>query len=530
MATTRKQIGYGSQGDEVKELQTQLNKNGYNLSVDGKFGPETQKAVKAYQKAKGLSVDGVVGSNTWGALLGSGNSLNSSATSGSDIKTNPYTKVDLTPYDGGFQLSDTGKAAQDKADKAYTVWQDYLNAGFASEHKDDHDAVYDQIMNRKEFSFDLNGDALYQQYKDKYIQQGKMAMQDTMGQAAAMTGGYGNSYASTSGNQAYQASLQNLNDIVPELYQMAYDRYNQEGQDLYNKYAMISDAMNTEYGMWVDKGNNLLADLNYATGRADTEYGKEYGQWSDNRTYDTNQYWNETNFGYGMERDAIEDEQHNQTMATSQAMAAIEAGIVPSEDILEMAGIDPATAKAMANSYKTNNKTNMADSYKTNGGSNASYVYCGVDKDGKATWRDSATGKTFTMDKTLNPYTGAYNNDVEYSAFKSNPYQPDNIDGIYLIGTNWFDERNGKSLEIYYNFKDDGYYIWNDYTNQYDVYKPSNDEEAQNIYTDVTTEGLKWWEIKHDANGNYQYVEVDKSNYSDNDGTGKKKNKEGEKN
>jgi murein DD-endopeptidase MepM/ murein hydrolase activator NlpD len=82
-----------------------------------------------------------------------------------------------------------------------------------------------KILNREDFSYDLNGDALYQQYKDRYIQQGKMAMQDTMGQAAALTGGYGNSYASTAGNQAYQGYLQGLNDVIPELQQIAYDRY-----------------------------------------------------------------------------------------------------------------------------------------------------------------------------------------------------------------------------------------------------------------------------------------------------------------
>ena len=61
-----------------------------------------------------------------------------------------------------------------------------------------------KILNREKFSYDLNGDALYQQYKDQYTTQGQMAMMDTMGQAAALTGGYGNSYAQSVGQQAYQ--------------------------------------------------------------------------------------------------------------------------------------------------------------------------------------------------------------------------------------------------------------------------------------------------------------------------------------
>ena len=67
-----------------------------------------------------------------------------------------------------------------------------------------------KILDRKEFSYDVNSDALYQQYKDRYVQGGKMAMMDTLGQAATLTGGYGNSYAQAAGQQAYQGYLQGL--------------------------------------------------------------------------------------------------------------------------------------------------------------------------------------------------------------------------------------------------------------------------------------------------------------------------------
>jgi len=69
--------------------------------------------------------------------------------------------------------------------------------------------LYDQVMGQKPFAYDLNGDALWQQYKDQYTTQGKMAMMDTMGQAAALTGGYGSSYSQAAGQQAYQGSCSN---------------------------------------------------------------------------------------------------------------------------------------------------------------------------------------------------------------------------------------------------------------------------------------------------------------------------------
>lgn len=145
--------------------------------------------------------------------------------------------------------------------------------------------VYNEWNNRKPFSYDLNGDALYQQYKDQYVNQGRLAMADTIGQASAMTGGYGNSYAQSVGQQAYQGSLQQLNDRIPELYQLALDKYNQEGQDLLNKYGMVSDLYNTEYGEYQDKVSNYNTNLERLYNIANNERAYERGAWEADRTY-----------------------------------------------------------------------------------------------------------------------------------------------------------------------------------------------------------------------------------------------------
>lgn len=68
-----KTLKKGSKGVQVKTLQALLYGYGYNIGgsgVDGSFGPLTDKAVRAYQKAKGLTVDGSVGPKTWAKLLG----------------------------------------------------------------------------------------------------------------------------------------------------------------------------------------------------------------------------------------------------------------------------------------------------------------------------------------------------------------------------------------------------------------------------------------------------------------------------
>lgn len=139
----------------------------------------------------------------------------------------------------------------------------------------------DKIANREKFSYDLNGDALYQQYRDRYINQGRLAMQDTIGQASGLTGGYGNSYAMTAGNQAYQGYLQGLNDIVPELYQLAYDKYNQEGQDLLNQYGMYADAYAQEYGQHRDSVADWNTEANRLANDYYNAYNMDYGRYSD---------------------------------------------------------------------------------------------------------------------------------------------------------------------------------------------------------------------------------------------------------
>lgn len=79
------------------------------------------------------------------------------------------------------------------------------------------------------FSYDLNADALYQQYKNRYTQNARMAMKDTMGQAASLTGGYGSTYGQAVGQQAYDRTMMGLTDLIPELEQSAYTKWKDAG-------------------------------------------------------------------------------------------------------------------------------------------------------------------------------------------------------------------------------------------------------------------------------------------------------------
>ena len=316
----RSQVQYGSQGNDVKELQKILNQNGYKLTEDGIFGTNTQNAVRDYQTKNGLDVDGIVGTNTWGSLLGGSNSTTTNTTTNTSTTNNGFKYDDFSYDDFNYDktFTDNGftydKTFEDK-DFSYDDYQESdlvtqaknaLNAQLAqkpgeysSQWQAQLNDVINKIMNREKFSYDLNGDALYQQYKDKYIQQGKMAMADAIGQASAMTGGYGNSYAQSVGQQQYNAQLQNLNDIIPELYQMAYDKYNQEGQDLYNQYAMLGAQEDQDYGRYRDSVTDWQAERDYLTGRYDNERNLDYSKYVDDRNFAYGKYADDRNFAYG---------------------------------------------------------------------------------------------------------------------------------------------------------------------------------------------------------------------------------------
>lgn len=158
-------------------------------------------------------------------------------------------------------------------------------ADYVSAHAEEIQNLYDRIQNREPFTFNLDGNALYQQYKDQYQSLGRLAMEDTMGKAAALTGGYGSSYSQGAGQQAYNGYLQKLGDIVPELYGQAYDQYTKEGEALRNQAAMLQKADDRDYGRWQDGYDRWQWELENAQNAYQTEREFAYGSWQDMLSY-----------------------------------------------------------------------------------------------------------------------------------------------------------------------------------------------------------------------------------------------------
>lgn len=137
------------------------------------------------------------------------------------------------------------------------------------------------ILNRQQFRYNLNGDALYRQYREQAMKNGRLAMMDTMGQAAALTGGYGSSYAQSVGQQAYQQEMTGLTDRIPELYALAMEQYRQTGQELMNRYELLSGQEQQDYSRYRDNWDAWQAEVDRLWSLYDRERGFDYDAYRD---------------------------------------------------------------------------------------------------------------------------------------------------------------------------------------------------------------------------------------------------------
>lgn len=216
---------------------------------------------------------------------------------------------------------------------------------------DELESLYGQISGREKFSYDMNNDAFYNQYAQQYANNAKLAMEDTVGQVSALTGGYGNSYAATAGQAMYNQQMEGLNDRATELYQLALQQYNAEGDRLANLYSMTANA----YGMEQDRINSeiaeaqwnaefdeaqrqynlnmaynasraLVGDAQWAAGYAfdasraaasDAQWEKSFAYQADRDKVSDSQW--QQSFDYNAERDKVSDEQFEREMAYKYA-------------------------------------------------------------------------------------------------------------------------------------------------------------------------------------------------------------------
>ncbi len=290
MASTYTMVAYGSQGSAVRQLQNELNKRGYGLAEDGIFGKKTRSAVRDYQKKNGLTmVDGIAGDETWGSLLSAAavqepqltpmaqSTFVTAAESTPRAEVTAGTARRLRELEQGYTPSDEVTAARAYRDSVVAMEPGAYQSRFEEKLQE----LYDQIAGREAFDYDPEEDEAYRRYAKLYAAKGAAAMEDTLGKAASLTGGYGSSYAQSAGQQAYNGYLQELAALVPELRQAALAEYRQEGQALADQYSMLSQREKNDYARY----QNERADWQKLLAAAQDEY--ESADSGDRKLYQT---------------------------------------------------------------------------------------------------------------------------------------------------------------------------------------------------------------------------------------------------
>ena len=170
-----------------------------------------------------------------------------------------YVQLGKNQYGGGFQ---------------YESAPSYVNR-YQSQIND----LTRQLLNREAFSYDPGQDPLYSSYKKQYTREGQRAAADTMGDYAAMTGGMPSTAAVAAGQQAGQYYAAQLADKIPELQQLAYSMYQDEGNDMYKRLSALQGLENDDYNRYLNTLSQYNSDRSFAYGAeqdaADREYNRQ---------------------------------------------------------------------------------------------------------------------------------------------------------------------------------------------------------------------------------------------------------------
>lgn len=249
---------------------------------------------------------------------------------------------------------------------------------YTSRYQNQIDDLTRQILNREAFSYDPEKDPTYQQYKESYTRSGERAMQDTLGQVSARTGGLASSYAGSAAQQTYDNYMGALADKIPELKQLAYSMYQDEGNTQRANLEMLEALEQGDYAKYAD----LLAQYN-------TDRSFDYGVHRDN--IGDERYNNEWNYSVG--RDQIADKRYedetayNRALAKAQTLAA--GGDFSGYKALgytdqEIAGLKSAYNKAQASvrSGGGSSRGGSSGGSKRGGSSASEDVYAGMYKAG----------------------------------------------------------------------------------------------------------------------------------------------------
>ena len=211
---------------------------------------------------------------------------------------------------------------------------DQERPSYENQYAEQQQALLDAIINRPDFSWSKEDDPQWSSYKKSYLREGDRATANALGQAAAASGGRPSTAALTAATQAGDYYATQLNDIIPTLYQQAYDRYLNE----YNMSLQDLNAVNTQeqldYTKYLDQLGQFNTDRNFAFNQYLSDFDilqDKLSALQGQDSVDFDRYWN----GQQLQR---EDAMAQQQLAQGQVDAILSAGGSPSADLVGASG------------------------------------------------------------------------------------------------------------------------------------------------------------------------------------------------
>lgn len=256
---------------------------------------------------------------------------------------NHYNKASGTKGMEQYLNNDATKAMIDYIAQNEGGYNDILHSRPTHESKNDAkiDEMYDKIMNREAFSYNAESDPLYQQYAEMYRREGDRAMRNTLAEVAMGAGGM-NSYAITAAQQANDYYNQKLADKIPELYQLAYSMYLDEGNRMRDDLGLLIDMENNDYNRYLNDLGQWNNDLSFA-------YGREQDALADE--------WKRKTWDYQIDSDAKDDTRQDKADAREWVEFLISRNVTPSQQDLDAAGLTPEQYEQLKNWYYNQNFT-----------------------------------------------------------------------------------------------------------------------------------------------------------------------------
>ena len=146
---------------------------------------------------------------------------------------------------------------------------------YNNKYAQDLDQALKRLIGRKAFSYSQNEDAQYKNYRAAALRDGRRAMEDSLGSNAALTGGFSNSFALNAAQQQYNNNLNKLQDIIPQLYGRALERYKAEGSGMQADVDNYRSIYKDELGAFEKQLGSWQKDRAYYLGKAKQEEQEE---------------------------------------------------------------------------------------------------------------------------------------------------------------------------------------------------------------------------------------------------------------